>query len=419
MPTFKKLHSNKIPGPPSVKISGKAAVNCLILKIFLFLNPIILNMKKKYLLGLLSATAVVIVAACSMDEFENDESLYQRVGPEVSVGAEPHQNLSEYNFFVGPMKNLSPARRVLPFKPVSELFTDYAHKKRFVWMPEGTSASYDGDGRVLNFPVGTILIKNFYYTTIQPGNTTKIIETRLLIKENEATTEASGWEVYNYIWNDEQTDAVLDSAGFGGIVPITFVENGEVKSANYRIPSTSQCRTCHKRIQDGFETIQPIGPKPQNLDFALNYGTKSLAVKNQLKKWQDVGYLDGSLPQIIHAMVNYKDATQPLDLRARSYLDINCAHCHRDGAHCDYIALRFNYDNPNPSLLGICMTPIESFGGNPFIVTAGSSEQSEMIVRVSATDESVMMPIIGRTLVHEEGVQLLRDWIDSLDPVCQ
>jgi len=54
----------------------------------------------------------------------------------------PYQSLSEYNFFDGDIKNLEPVYGVLPYKPISTLFSDYAKKKRFVWMPEGAKASY-------------------------------------------------------------------------------------------------------------------------------------------------------------------------------------------------------------------------------------------------------------------------------------
>ena len=100
----------------------------------------------------------------------------------------------DYNFFEGALKNLKPSFGVIPYKPVTELFSDYALKKRFVWMPNGTKANYVNDYSVLNLPVGAFLIKVFYYNNVQPSNSTKIIETRLMIRK------ASGWIFAEYIY---------------------------------------------------------------------------------------------------------------------------------------------------------------------------------------------------------------------------
>ena len=74
----------------------------------------------------------------------------------------PYEKLSDSNFFEGTMSDLEPVFGVVPYEPISTLFSDYAKKKRFLWMPNNTSASYVSDHEVLDFPEGTILIKNFY-----------------------------------------------------------------------------------------------------------------------------------------------------------------------------------------------------------------------------------------------------------------
>ena len=116
--------------------------------------------------------------------------------------------LSEYGFFVQPLAHLEPTDNVFPYELNSALFTDYALKKRFIYIPEGKHAKYH-DKEVLEFPIGTVLIKNFYYDDNQlDGENGKIIETRLLLHEE------SGWSALPYIWNEEQTDAHVDPAGF-------------------------------------------------------------------------------------------------------------------------------------------------------------------------------------------------------------
>jgi len=375
-------------------------------------------MKKYYLPKfLLLLLTVLLLVRCTSDL---SESPYSELSPvSMDVTQVPYPKLSDYKFFRGLLKQQVPSYGVLPYKPASDLFSDYAHKKRFVWMPEGTQATYNGAGNVLEFPVGTVLIKTFYFDNVQPTNITKTIETRLLIKVREATATDSGWEPYNYIWNDKQKEAYLDTDGNGIFVPLTFLENGVEKSINYKVPADTECRTCHKlnpeQTSNG-EIILPIGPKPQNLNYVYNYGSTSM---NQLDKWISFGYLEDNIPANISSTIDWKDTSQPLELRARSYIDINCAHCHRVGGHCDYVNMRFDFANTDMSEFGVCMPPLFNVDDLPYVINAGDSEHSELIVRISSTDQSVMMPIIGRTIVHEEGVQLITDWINSLPQHCE
>jgi len=131
----------------------------------------------------------------------NQDDEYKAVSPVVvDLTQVPYQKLSDYKFFEGDIKLQNPSLNVIPFAPASTLFTDYAHKKRFVWMPEGTSATYDGDNKVLNLPVGAALIKTFYYDNVQPLNTTRIIETRVMIRKATGWIFASNRSLFRYGW---------------------------------------------------------------------------------------------------------------------------------------------------------------------------------------------------------------------------
>ncbi|MDA8650935.1 Ig-like domain-containing protein, partial [Flavobacteriaceae bacterium] len=254
----------------------------------------------------------------------------------------PYPKLSDYNFFEGPLSDLSPVYGVLPYEPISKLFSDYAKKKRFVWMPENVSATYISDDALLDFPTGSVLIKAFYYDNVLPNIETKILETRLLIKQE---TE---WIFADYIWDQEQQEAYLDVEGYGANIPVEWLENGVAKEVNYRVPSQSQCYTCHK----SYQLATPIGPKPQSLNGLYDFDE---GASNQLQKWQEMGYLDNSLPQTIETVVDWSDDTQPLDLRVRSYFDINCSSCHSDSGHCDYRSLRMNFNlSDDLANLGVC-----------------------------------------------------------------
>jgi uncharacterized repeat protein (TIGR03806 family) len=325
----------------------------------------------------------------------------------------PYARLSDYKFFIGEIKNQIPSLNVLPYKPASSLFTDYAHKKRFVWMPNGTTATYVSDDKVLDLPVGSALIKTFYYDKMQPNNFTKIIETRIMIKK------ASGWIFAEYVWNEDQTDALLDVSGNGLFTAITFKDdNDNLHSTNYRLPSTQQCMTCHKFNEQPI----PIGIKPQNLNNNYNYGT---VTKNQLTAWIEKGYLENNVPAFIESTVDYNDTSQPLELRARSYFDIQCAHCHQGNSHCDYRPMRYAFSETGGANgranLGVCVNT-QDMNGFPSalsrIITPNNFNRSMVHHRLNTTEESFRMPLLGRTIIHQEGVQLVKDWINSLTP-CQ
>lgn len=386
-------------------------------------------MKKNYLLAALFLLTFGFYSCSDDDDYLdlNSDVAGKKSGVtidapiKIDLSQVPFPKLSDYRFFVGEMKDQKPGYQVIPYKPASDLFSDYAHKKRFVWMPKGTHATYVSDDNIFEFPIGAVLIKTFYYDNVQPGNVTRIIETRLLIKQYEATANDSGWKMYDYVWNEEQTEAFLDTEGNGIFVPITFTENNVTRSINYKIPASTECATCHKlnptQSANG-EIAIPIGPKPQNLNTMFNYGTTS---KNQLLRWKQAGYLDNSLPPLnaIYSTVDWRDTSKSLEMRARSYIDINCAHCHRLGGHCDYTPMRFNFSNTNLQDFGLCMVPTAQIDGGPYVINGGRSEQSELIIRISSNEESVRMPIIGRTIEHQEGIQLMKDWIDSITTSCE
>lgn len=383
-------------------------------------------MKKNYLYLLLFAIVFTAVfVACS--KTDEEEAIYiaalQKSPVSVDLTRAPYEKLSDYKFFSGDMKDQKPSLNVLPYQPSSALFTDYAHKKRFVWMPVGTKATYNGDGKILELPVGAVLIKTFYYDNVQnvtPVGATRIIETRLLIRK------ADGWIFANYVWNAEQNEAIFDLAG--SVTTVTWKdENNVIKTANYKIPTEVQCIVCHKsqHLEDnGSLTTKhiPIGIKPQNLNWNYNYTT---GPKNQLTQWIDKGYLQNnfSLPTTANSAIDYNDLTKPLELRARSYVDANCSHCHMGDRHCDYRPMRFAFSEtglPNGQGLidmGVCV-PTQDMQDFPSalstIIKPGNIERSMLYYRLNTTNESYRMPLHGRTIIHEEGVLLMEQWINSM-----
>jgi uncharacterized repeat protein (TIGR03806 family) len=369
-------------------------------------------MIKKYAILLFFATSLSLYFSCT----DQDDDDYSPITPvAVDLTLVPYEKLSDYHFFSGALSNQKPSKDVIPYEPNSSLFTDYSHKKRFVWIPKGAKATYNGDNAVLELPVGSAIIKTFYYDHVQPSNSTKIIETRIMIRKE------TGWLFADYVWNDSQTEAYLDLNG--SIKNISWQdENNTIRTIDYRIPNEAQCIVCHKTKQtvNGVYSQKniPIGIKPQNLNRMYTYGSQTI---NQLTKWMDLGILENTfnLPTPANTTVNYNDASQPLEKRVRSYFDINCAHCHTQNGHCDYrpMLLSFSETNNNLTNMGVCVNTqdMQDFSSDlSKIVTPRRIDRSMLFYRMNTVDETYRMPIHGRTVIHTEGIALVEAWINSL-----
>lgn len=313
-----------------------------------------------------------------------------------------NQKLSDYNLFVGDLRNLQPAKNVVHYELNSPLFSDYAYKKRFIKFPDGKPAAYHRDD-VFDFPEGTILIKNFYYPADfrNPGEDLRILETRLLILEQ------SGWKALPYVWNKEQTEAYLDVAGKNIDGQWTHYD-GSKKHVSYSVPNTNQCKGCHMRG----DKIMPIGTTARQLNGSMH------GKINQLVQMADRGYLQG-LPQLEHVPVlaSYENANAPVALRARAWLEVNCAHCHRPDGPAKTSGLHLLADVKSPFELGVGKPPVAAgrgSGGLKFDIVPGKPEASILFYRITSNDPGVKMPELGNKLIHDEGVELIRQWIAEM-----
>ncbi len=325
---------------------------------------------------------------------------------EVKPVAEQFEKLSEYGLFVGNGSTQEAADGVIPYDLNSPLFTDYADKFRFVKLPAGQAAEYR-DVEALDFPVGTVIAKTFGYPVDarDPKLGRRLLETRILKRE------ADGWVGIPYIWNDEQTEATRQVAG--ELIDVSWIdEHGEKQSNNYIIPNANQCKGCHKQGDD----MQPLGPKARHLnkDFAYADG-----LENQLAHWTRVGALkDAPKPQDAPRLAVWNDPDSgTLDERARAWLEINCAHCHNPIGPARNSGLDLRVAQVEPRKFGIYKTAVAAgrgSGGFLFDIVPGHPEDSIFIFRLLSSDAGIMMPELGKRMVHKEGVELVREWIAAM-----
>jgi len=318
------------------------------------------------------------------------------------------EKLSAWKLFVGNPADLKPNQGVIPYDLNTTLFTDYAEKRRFVWMPRGQAAAYRPDD-VFEFPKGAILVKTFAYPDAALGGRGRLIETRLLVNANE------GWIALPYVWNAAQTEATLQVNA--DPVHVNWKKpSGGNYDIYYSIPNSNQCKECH----DQNKITGPIGPKARHLNRDMDYPEGRF---NQLRYWEKTGYLKDvpEAAKIPRQAVWDDPATGTLAERARAYLDVNCAHCHSIQGAASNTGLYLSDLQADPMRIGFCKTPVATGKASAemlFDAVPGHPETSILTHRMASEEPKIMMPEIGRSIAHKEGVKLIREWLASLRGEC-
>jgi uncharacterized repeat protein (TIGR03806 family) len=313
---------------------------------------------------------------------------------------EPYpEKLSAWNLFRETGRAWEPNEGVLPYTINTPMFADYTEQRRTIWMPHGTAAQYKDSGS-FEFPTGTIVTKTFFYSDTR-------LETQLLVRT------PSGWVGLPYVWNEQQSEAYLRPAG--ELRPTVWRSIEGNRNISYRVANANQCKECHEHNK----AMQPIALRADQLNRNHSY---SEGMQSQLEHWKTAGLLSDAPPhEQAPRMAEWNsDRSGDLEARARAYLDANCAHCHQPGAAGNAAGLYLGADIKDPAQLGVCRPPAipAGSGGLPFAVNYGKPDESVLLYRMNSTQPKVMMPELGRTMVHKEGVELIREWIAKMQGDC-
>lgn len=320
---------------------------------------------------------LLVFISCSKEEFNRDIEIPDFNFPKTVVFED---SLSSYEIFEETSSNLVPSEGFELLELSSVLFTDYSRKQRLVKIPIGTQMTKSGDGTI-HFPNGTILTKTFFYYNDERDTTLgkRIIETRLEIKENDI------WNVATYIWNENQTEAILELNGIDN--PISWIDkNGIGRSTMYHIPTENECMTCHQSNSE----MTPLGPTLLNINRNVERNGNMI---NQITHLQDLGLLNQFSVDQIGKMVDYNDLNASLEDRGRAYLAMNCAHCH------------------NPNSWERAAEREFDFRYETNLNEAGILFEEEKIQRALEDRE---MPLIGTTLLDDEGINLIVEYLETL-----
>lgn len=289
-------------------------------------------------------------------------------------------SLSSLGFFKGKIADLQPDSGIVHYELSSTLFTDYAEKQRLIKLPKGQKMVINGDGLAV-FPEGTMIAKTFFYGKITLQKSKQLIETRILVLNK------GKWSAGTYKWNKEQTEARYTAQS--SIVPVIIVDSkGQAQNINYRIPSSADCQICHQSLDE----IAPIGPKGMNLNRMVAYKQKQI---NQLILFKLLDMVTYKVnPDKISKLPDYQNKHLPLEHRARAYMEINCAHCH------------------NPKGFAFRQSVMLSYGV-PLRQSGIAFNKGNIIDRMG-TMGPYHMPKMGTTVLDQEGVELIREYIAGL-----
>ena len=238
--------------------------------------------------------------------------------------------------------------------------------------------------------------------SLETPNGPRKIETRILLKQE------NDWSAYTYVWNEAQTDAELAPAA-GRRVTLNLPDGNR----EWLVPGRGECLVCHSRAANYALTLTT---RQLNRSFAGVDGGP------QLRWFEQHGLLradDGSsrlpkAPEDLPRFPRIADARISVEDRARTYLAVNCAHCHvSDGGGNSTMNMAIGAGLKDTRLLD---EPPQhgAFGGKDARIIAPAKPGRSVLVTRMALRIPGQMPPLGSMRPDLDGVRLLTEWISSL-----
>jgi uncharacterized repeat protein (TIGR03806 family) len=299
------------------------------------------------------------------------------------------------------LATLATIESLVPYDVKVPLWSDGAEKRRWLSVPTGTFIGYSAD-QAWTFPAGTVFVKHFEMQIDRSDpSSVRRLETRVLVVQEDH-------HVYGvtYKWRDDQSDAdLLTAAAFEDLQIIDG--EGVPSPQRYLYPGPSDCLTCHA---GGAGSV--LGLRARQLE-----GMPANDAASDMLEWLAAAEYFAAAElerESIPAFAPLDDELAPIELRARSYLDVNCSHCHGgqklDRARWDgRITVPLNHQD---IVMGA------SLGGSGSeddrIVVPGDVAHSLLHRRAETTDVDLRMPPLARSTVDEPFVDVLEEWIQGM-----
>lgn len=318
-------------------------------------------------------------------------------------------------------KDHVPAPGVIPYQVNAPLWSDGASKDRFLAIPgdgqiEFDAVTYPMPAPGWRFPDGTVAVKTFslQMDVTDPGSVRRL-ETRILhyrqMPGDDDEYGAQLWNGYTYVWNDEQTDAVLlDPAGLDREFTIRDPQAPEgIRKQVWRFPSQAECTLCHT-----MSAKYVLGISTMQMNRDVDYHGDTM---NQLTLLERLGLFTEPLPQQpeeLPQLARYEDQSAGTEQRARSYLHANCSHCHRiwGGGNSNF-QIQADLALDQTQTINVAPTRGHYDLQDPALIRPGHPERSLLWHRMTLQGTG-RMPHVGSNEVDHHGVTLIREWISQL-----
>lgn len=326
------------------------------------------------------------------------------------IGAPIPTELKDTGAFItdgdGTLTSLTPSPSLIPYGVNSPLWSDAAHKDRWIAVPDGSTIDFTTTG-AWSFPAGTVFVKHFELTINEQTAERRRLETRLLMR-----SPGNGVYGVTYKWNAAGTQATL--VGEGGVnetYTITESDGVSTRQQTWNYPSRNDCLSCHNS-----NAGHVLGVNTRQLNGAHTYTATGITA-NQLSTWSTIG-LFSTPPDVadipsLPALVHVADSGATIERRVRSWLDANCSHCHRPGGvHAPFDA---RYDTPlrqQGLIEQAAMIPLDVADAR--IIARGDLTRSLLHQRDSSLDAGIKMPPLAKNLVDTQAMAALETWIASL-----
>lgn len=323
----------------------------------------------------------------------------------------PPTHISETGFFTN-LATMAAASGAIPYDVNTPLWSDGAAKYRWAAVPNdgapygaNEQAGFNPNG-AWTFPPGTVFVKHFELSTNENYPTQmRRLETRFLVCDTNG-----GVYGLTYKWRPDNTEADLLTNSLIEDIVIATASGARTQSWSY--PSRQDCLSCHN---SNVRFI--LGPKTAQLNGNYTYPGTGVT-DNQLRTWNHLGLLNPPVNEAaltnLPAMANLANTNASLELRVRSYLDANCAHCHSPNGVQAYFDARFETPLTNQAIINGIVNDNEEITGAKVIVPTNIFK-SIMRFRM-ATTGIAKMPPLGRSVTDSNAIAVLDAWINSLPP---
>jgi uncharacterized repeat protein (TIGR03806 family) len=305
----------------------------------------------------------------------------------------------------------TPAGGLIPYIPNVPLWSDGAVKSCYLAMPNnGGLITPDEQIRpyltnAWKFPAGTVFVKNFDLVVNETNSNIprRRLETQILVRDSNG-----GVYGVTYKWRADNSDADLLATGSSEAVAITNATGVRTQTWTYLSPA--DCLTCHTPVA-GYV----LGVNTRQLNGSFTYPNTGIT-DNQIRTLNRLGLFSPAINEAniagFEKLSALTDSSASLEQRARSYLDANCAQCHRPGGIGNFDA---RYDTPlaNQHLVNFPASVTLGFD-NVRMIAPGDLRRSIIYDRINTNAPIIKMPPLARNRIDSNAVQILGDWINSL-----